>query len=258
MITSGGGREGAIRPGSATLGGMAKHPGERFAADRILDVTVYAPLGLALSVLDAVPELARKGRDRLGPQVGVARTVGQLAVREGYRQFIGFTNSNPPITFTLNPLSAARPRASFPQPPAAAVDSAKDGGTASISRHRARSRCPMSQTKVGCQPPSWRSRATTRCLRPKCSSAWTVCPGMRLRRSGPTRPPPDADGRSSPGPIKSWPIRSGVDARTDRGLLLRASSALLGRGTHYRALRRRGRRAGGHAGRAGTPWPQQS
>ncbi len=134
MIASEGGTEGAIRLGSATLGGMAKHPGERFAADRFLDVAFYAPLGLALSALDAVPELARKGRDRLGPQVGVARTVGQLAVREGYRQFIGFTNSNPPITFTLNPLSAARPRASFPRPPGADVDSAKDGGTASISR----------------------------------------------------------------------------------------------------------------------------
>jgi hypothetical protein len=116
------------------LGGMAKHPGERSIADRFLDVAFYAPLGLALSALDAVPELARKGRDRLGPQVGVARTVGQLAVREGYRQFIGFTNSNPPITFTLNPLSAARPRASVPQPPGADVDSAKDDGTASISR----------------------------------------------------------------------------------------------------------------------------
>jgi hypothetical protein len=87
---------------------MTQRPGNRSAAERVLDVAFYAPLGLALSALEAVPELARKGRDRLRPQVGLARTVGQLAVREGYRQFVVFSNANPSVP--LGPFSPARPR----------------------------------------------------------------------------------------------------------------------------------------------------
>ena len=95
--------EGATGPESATLGGMTKHPGEKSAAERFLDVAFYAPLGLALSALEAVPELARKGRDRLGPQVGVARTVGQFAVRRVTGSSWASPTPSPAITFTLNP-----------------------------------------------------------------------------------------------------------------------------------------------------------
>lgn len=53
-----------------------------------MDFTLFAPLGLAISVGEAIPELARKGRARLEPQIGVARTVGQLAVGQGRRQVL--------------------------------------------------------------------------------------------------------------------------------------------------------------------------
>ena len=51
------------------FGGMTKDAGAERAADRLLDLAVYAPVGLVLSVVEAVPELALKGRARLGPQV---------------------------------------------------------------------------------------------------------------------------------------------------------------------------------------------
>ena len=63
---------------------------EKWAVQRALDIAVYAPLGLALTVAEVVPQLARKGRSRLAPQVTLARTVGQFAVKQGYRQFVGF------------------------------------------------------------------------------------------------------------------------------------------------------------------------
>ena len=56
-------------------------------------------LGLALSIAEAMPGLARKGRSRLGPQVGLARTVGQLAVQQGYRQLRGVAASGPTLPF---------------------------------------------------------------------------------------------------------------------------------------------------------------
>jgi hypothetical protein len=112
---------------------MTEQPGEKSAADRVLDVAIYAPLGLALSALEAVPQLARKGRDRLRPQVGLARTVGQLAVREGYRQFVGFANSNGPIS--LGPLSFGGSRSNLPDASRGRGESTTNGNrTASIPR----------------------------------------------------------------------------------------------------------------------------
>jgi hypothetical protein len=112
---------------------MTEHPGERTTVDRVLDAAFYAPLGLALSVFEAVPELARKGRDRLRPQVGLARSVGQLAVREGYKQFMGFANSNGPGPF--GPLRSAPPGSGVPDASPGADENATNGNRkASILR----------------------------------------------------------------------------------------------------------------------------
>jgi hypothetical protein len=60
-------------------------PGRRdFGA--FLDLAVFAPLGLALSAAEAVPKLAAKGRERLVPQVGLARVVGQFAIDQACRR----------------------------------------------------------------------------------------------------------------------------------------------------------------------------
>lgn len=69
------------------------------SAERVLDLTVYAPLGLALAVSESFPGLVRKGRSRLGPQISLARTVGQFAVRQGLRQLRGFVGQRPPFPF---------------------------------------------------------------------------------------------------------------------------------------------------------------
>src|SRR5579875_533139 len=61
-------------------------PRPKIPEERLLDLMVYVPLGLALTIAEAVPELARRGRARVEPQVRVARMVGQMAVKQGYRQ----------------------------------------------------------------------------------------------------------------------------------------------------------------------------
>jgi hypothetical protein len=65
---------------------MTQPSTQKSPAQRVLDLAVYGPLGLALSIAEALPAMARKGRSRLAPQMGLARTVGQLAVQQGYRQ----------------------------------------------------------------------------------------------------------------------------------------------------------------------------
>ena len=55
-------------------------------AEQLLDLLVYAPLGLLLEARDLLPKLADKGRQRMGGQVTVARMIGELAVRQGQRR----------------------------------------------------------------------------------------------------------------------------------------------------------------------------
>ena len=54
--------------------------------EQLLDLLVYAPLGLLLEARDLVPKLAQKGRQRMGGQVTVARMIGEMAVRQGQRR----------------------------------------------------------------------------------------------------------------------------------------------------------------------------
>lgn len=54
--------------------------------DHALDLFVFAPLGLALSARDSLPELIDKGRQRFTGQVTTARLVGQMAVSQGQRE----------------------------------------------------------------------------------------------------------------------------------------------------------------------------
>ncbi|HMK97591.1 MAG TPA: hypothetical protein VK425_08615 [Acidimicrobiales bacterium] len=61
-------------------------PGQKSSAEQFMDLALYAPLGLALTISEAFPQLVRKGRSRLGPQVALARSLGQLALRQGTRQ----------------------------------------------------------------------------------------------------------------------------------------------------------------------------
>jgi hypothetical protein len=56
---------------------------EKTPLDHALDVLVYAPFGLALSVRDLLPQLAERGRQQLTGQVTMAKMVGQFAVQQG-------------------------------------------------------------------------------------------------------------------------------------------------------------------------------
>ncbi len=97
---------------------MTEPDADKSTAERVLDLAFYAPLGLALSVVEAVPGLARKGRSRLGPQMVLARTVGQLAVKQGYRQLVGIVTT--PGANPFSPFSSPRPSASRQKAPGSA------------------------------------------------------------------------------------------------------------------------------------------
>ena len=61
--------------------GDTRTPGER-----LLEMMVFAPAGLAVTVVEEFPKLVEKGRHRLEGQVHTARLVGQFAMQMGRRR----------------------------------------------------------------------------------------------------------------------------------------------------------------------------
>lgn len=54
--------------------------------DRLLDLFVFGPAGLAMTAAEEFPKLVEKGRHRVEGQLHTARLVGQFAVQMGRRQ----------------------------------------------------------------------------------------------------------------------------------------------------------------------------
>ena len=61
--------------------------------DRVLDVVVFGPAGLAITLGEEFPKLVDKGRHRVEGQVHTARLVGQFAVQFGRQKVEEWTGS---------------------------------------------------------------------------------------------------------------------------------------------------------------------
>ncbi|MCU4184678.1 hypothetical protein K6U06_09930 [Acidiferrimicrobium sp. IK] len=90
----------------------------RSPLDAALDLVLYAPVGLALTLTEELPKLAAKGRSGLGSRVTTARVVGQFAVAQG-RKEVGRRLGTEPARPAAAP---ARPAAAPSRLEAAAAD----------------------------------------------------------------------------------------------------------------------------------------
>ncbi len=113
--------------------------GERLG-EKLLDLLVFVPAGLAVSMVEELPKLAARGRERLGVPVSSARAVGELAVHFGekeLRRLSGRRSGPPPHRPSARPTSApggAAPRVAPDADRAAAtVPAPPDGGAAAGS-----------------------------------------------------------------------------------------------------------------------------
>ncbi len=80
----------------------------RSSLEAALDLVLYAPVGLALTLTEELPKLAAKGRSGLGARVATARVVGQFAVAQGRKE----------VTRRLGADVPAPARTSVPRPQA--------------------------------------------------------------------------------------------------------------------------------------------
>jgi hypothetical protein len=91
----------------------------RTPLDRLLDLVVYAPLGLVLRAREELPALSEHGRRKFDAQANVARIVGQMAVAQGRRRAEGLLfgsdrSGAPEAANPAAPASSDRPGRAVP------------------------------------------------------------------------------------------------------------------------------------------------
>lgn len=101
---------------------------DRGPIDQVLDLVVFAPLGLLLELQKESPRLAERARSEFGSQIRTARMIGEFAVKQGRREL------NKRLTPTDGRVEP-RTRSSVSPPPAAVE--ATSASTASVSAQAA-------------------------------------------------------------------------------------------------------------------------
>lgn len=66
---------------------------QRSPLDQVLDLLVYAPVGLALAVRDELPRLVERGKSQTDSQVALARMLGQMAAGKGQQEIAKMLNA---------------------------------------------------------------------------------------------------------------------------------------------------------------------
>jgi len=119
--------------------GSAGDACEASVGDRLLDLFVFAPAGLALTLAEELPRFVDKGRTRIEGQTATARMVGQFVVQMGRQEIERRTrqmlSSQPPKTAPATPAPRA-PRPS-PRPAGASTDATRPARRADgVAAHR--------------------------------------------------------------------------------------------------------------------------
>lgn len=110
---------------------------ERSLGERLLEVGVYLPVGIAVTVAEELPALAEKGRSQLEKNLKVANVIGRFAVAEAQRRINrgpGARRPEAPST-SLRAEETARPQPSggaVRVPPAAGAASSRDASALPI------------------------------------------------------------------------------------------------------------------------------
>lgn len=108
----------------------------RSPVQQALDLTVFAPLGIALAAREALPAWTEKARERFGQQVMVARMVGEHAARHGHKVAARAIRQSTDTLVGLGIIPGPAPRTA-PAPGATAGPPGGTGGGPSTNGGRA-------------------------------------------------------------------------------------------------------------------------
>jgi len=116
----------AAGPGSAAGPDGAADDPEAAPIRRALDLLVFAPVGVALTVAEDLPALIVKGRQRFEDDIRNARVIGEFVVTHGQRELINrvgkLIHSQPSARTVAAPTASSPTEGSaIPVPPAASA-----------------------------------------------------------------------------------------------------------------------------------------
>jgi hypothetical protein len=96
---------------------------EKSPADQLVDLLVYAPVGIAMTVLEQLPDLIAKGRERVTGQTAMARMIGEFGVKQAGKEARRRIDDVTELLADLGVFPGAR-NVPAPPPPAAPQPSA--------------------------------------------------------------------------------------------------------------------------------------
>jgi hypothetical protein len=99
---------------------------ERPLVDEVLDYAFYAPLGMALSIVEDLPALVARGRRQVEGQFGVARFVGKIALSQLRNRVDAFLETSDPVVTTPRPTESVKSEPSEGRRAAAARVASED------------------------------------------------------------------------------------------------------------------------------------
>jgi hypothetical protein len=104
-------------------------PSRKGPLHRAVELCVFAPVGVAMTVAEDLPELVDRGRRRVELQLGNARVVGRFVVTKGRRQVSGRLSD---LLANGQPADAEDDAGAEPPPPPPAPRPAPDPGAEAI------------------------------------------------------------------------------------------------------------------------------
>src|SRR4051812_17503380 len=117
--------------------------------EQLLDLLVYAPVGMAVTASEELPKLIEKGRTRITGQVAMARMMGQFAVTQGQQQAEKLVKDATERLNDLGIVPGARPTSPPPKQPVPATDAASGGAPA---RHETAAAASTASTTTATAP----------------------------------------------------------------------------------------------------------
>lgn len=104
--------------------------------ETLLELGLYAPLGLALAARDSLPDLIARGRQQVTSQVALAKMMGQFAVKEGQKDLRKRAEDVSSTLSSLGLLPEPNPTpATVPTPPPETTAAASNGSASSAVRN---------------------------------------------------------------------------------------------------------------------------
>lgn len=100
--------------------------------ETLIELGLYAPLGLALAARDSLPDLIARGRQQVTSQVALAKMMGQYAVKEGEKDLRKRAEDVSQTLSSLGLLPEPNPRPGAtlqPKPTAGTAPASTNGST---------------------------------------------------------------------------------------------------------------------------------